>query len=197
MTEAPIFRVSLPDSPTNAVFNKIFPDGVPCKDYHADDYNESIPKNFVFEIDYAFCNEFQIKKIFAELGEDQEYGQLDLEHHPYYIGFEEGMKVTTDSGKEWSLEILKQSWIMTNHAKKHNLTFPNLNGEVVHLLIMGLQQALFVEPTEEPLMNQNILMLAVRFIESISMGNRYLKEVYLTGFPCEYMAVAKEQLHLQ
>ncbi|MDJ0843045.1 hypothetical protein [Crocosphaera sp.] len=109
MTEAPQFRVFLKDSSENSDLTHLFSNGIPCRNYLATDYNKLVPQDFVFVLDYTCCNEFQIKALFKALGEEHEYKQLDLDHHPYYIEFEGEMTVIDRDGKEWDLDILKQS----------------------------------------------------------------------------------------
>ncbi|MDJ0843044.1 hypothetical protein [Crocosphaera sp.] len=86
---------------------------------------------------------------------------------------------------------------MTNHAKKVVDINTFIDGQLAHILIMGLQQALFIENESEPKLNDYILKLAVKFIDALAMGNSTLKECYLTGFPCKYLKTARDQLHLE
>ncbi len=194
MTVAPTFRVFLENSKENIGLRSLFPDGLPCKRYYAQDPQNLVPKDFVFELDYSSCNEFQIKKIFKGLGEEHEHKQLDLEHHPFLIEFEDIVKVVDWENEVADILLLQQCWLLTNHAKKIEAVSINIDGNSAHLLIMGLQQALHIDNSHRSDVSRDLLTLAVQLINGMAMNNDALKEAYLEGFPLKYIAKARKLL---
>ena len=185
MTETPNFRAFLDSTKDTIGLRTLFPEGLPCKAYYATDGNNLIPKNFVFEVDYNFCSDFQIKKIFRELGTEHEHQQLDLEHHPFCITFDEVSAVEDKQNSILDLFILQKTWILCNHANKVDAIQVDLDGKTTHLIILGLQQALFINSEFDEQTNIRFLGIAIQLINCMSMGDSNLKEAYLTGFPCE------------
>ncbi len=194
MTEVPQFRVFLKESQDDIGLNSLFPDGIPCNNFFSQDYNNMVPKDLCFEIYYNFCSEFQIKKIFRSLGEEHEDKQLDLEHHPFLIDFDEIKKVIDINDSEISLDVLKKSWIISNHVKKIPEIITTISGETTHAILLGLQQALFVDTPFRSGLNKLFFGITIGMIEQLSLNNPTLKEYFISSFPDDYVEEARKRL---
>lgn len=194
MTEAPQFRVFLKEGCYPEKLVKLFPDGIPCDDFYPLDIGKAIPKKFVFRVDHPLCSVEQYQVLFECCDIDEKSDFLTDDDHPFIIPWDAVKTVTDCYGNTPSLKLLKQSWQLIDNAKKHTLTMNRIEGSLAHLIIMGLQQALFISPQQETDLNPKYVMLAVELIEVMSKGNQDIKEAYLIGFPCEYIDQAKALL---
>ena len=197
MTEVPQFRVFLKDYERFQSLKDKLPEGIICCDFM--DLNEGTddPINLVFLVDInrlLGIEHVLIDDVFKCIYT----GTIDTECTSIpYIPLSMVKTVKDSQGEEISTSSFISSKLLVENARKFKEINFSLNGDSLHVLIMGLQQALFIEPNSTPSLNDCFLTVACELIEKITEGNIALNELYYYGFPCEYMAVAKEQLHLQ
>ena len=112
----------------------------------------------------------------------------------YWIPQEKVLKVTDINQPCLTDNVLDECFLMVENASKlKNLTL-QVDGNAIHLLIIGIQQALFIEPQKDLSINDLILPMAVDLIKRLTKDDEALKKAYLTGFPCEYIVKARELL---
>ncbi|MGK7956043.1 MAG: hypothetical protein AB4063_12460 [Crocosphaera sp.] len=194
MTEALQFRVFLDEDKVKDIDLSLFPDGVPCSDFLALDYLETVPNKFVFFVDKDKLDLTQNYQLYQEYGEVEittfEKGEVKSLFIPV-----EAVKELIDSYENTpSLKLMKQAWILSNHVSRLDDLEIKLNGEVSHVVLMGLQQALFIDPSSGPSLNPMLFELSIHLIKQLSQGNEILEEYFITGFPCEYINQAKALL---
>ena len=194
MTEVPHFLVSVDYSKVNSIEPSDFPFGIPCCDFFALDKDNEIPKNFFFEVNLdSLTKEQRTLAVNAFLNklicnENQEMFPALL------IPVDVAEKVIHPNGNEAPLEVMRQAWIVSNHVSKLGDLEIKLNGEVGHIVLMGLQQALFIDVEPRKSLNPLFFDLAIHLIKQLSLGNEPLKEYFMTPFPCEYMNSARASL---
>ncbi len=194
MTEASLFRVFLDEEKVKDIDLSMFPDGVPCSDFIALDYDEIIPQNFVFLVDKDNLDLTQNYQFYQKYGEARIVTIKKGEIKVLFIPINAVKRVIDSHENEAFLEMVKQAWIISNHVRKLSNTAFTLDGETAHTVLMGLQQALFVDIESRKAMNPLFLELAIKLIEDLSLGNKTLKKYFITTFSCEYMETAKKRL---
>ena len=194
MTEAPQFRVFLKQFQETPRLNQLFKEGVPCESFYALDADQLIPKTFVFVIDHPLCSLEQYDQLdkFCKINTKHTY--LTEDDHPLLILADDVIKVIDPTGNEGYLELIKQAWIVSNHVSKLDDLEIKLNGEVSHIVLMGLQQALFIDAEPRKSLNPLFFDLAIHLIKDLSQENETLKEYLITPFSCEYINQAKALL---
>ncbi len=194
MTEASLFRVFLDEKKAKGVKISLFPDGIPCSDFLALDYDEIIAKNFVFLVDKDRLSPTENSQIYNKYGERQILTMEKGEIKSLHIPIDAVKRVIDVHENEPPLEIIKQAWIVSNHVRKLSNTGITLNGETAHIVLTGLQQALFVNIEPKKTMNPLFFELAITLIEDLSLGNETIKKYFITTFSCEYMETVKKLL---
>ncbi len=194
MTETPIFSVFLDQEKVKDIDVSLYPDGIPCIAYLALDSAELFPKKWVFLVDKDRLKFIQNYWLYKKYGESEFFDTQKGEMQTFSIPFEVINSVLDKDGDIQDLSLLQTSWILCNHAHKIDKVQADLDGETTHLIILGLQQALFIGASVDPQTNSRLFEIAINFIDSMSMGNNDLKEAYLTGFPYEYMSKARKLL---
>ena len=194
MTEASLFRVFLDEEKVKDIDLSMFPDGVPCSDFIALDYEKLIPQNFVFLVDKDNLDLTQNYQFYQKYGEARIVTIKKGEIKVLFIPINAVKRVIDSHGNEAFLEMVKQAWIISNHVRKLSNTVVTLDGETAHTVLMGLQQALFVDIESKKSINPLFLELSIKLIEDLSLGNQTLKEYFIAAFSCEYMEIAKKLL---
>ncbi len=197
MTEVPQFRVFLKDNERFKSLNDKFPQGIICCDFI--DLNEGTndPINMVLLVDInrlVGSDHVLLDDVFKSIYT----GTIDTEGTAIpYIPLSMIKTVTDLEGAEISTTSFISSKFLVENARKFEEINFSLNGGSLHLLIMGLQQALFVSPNSEPSLNDCFLTIVCELINKITKGDVALNELYYYGFPCEYMEAAKEKLNIE
>ncbi len=194
MTETPIFSVFLDEEKVKDIDVSLYPDGIPCMAYLALDSAELFPKEWIFLVDKDRLDLTQNYWLYNKYGETSFFDPQKGEMQTFSIPFEVINSVLDKDGDIQDLSLLQTSWTLCNHAYKIDKVQADLDGKTTHLIILGLQQALFIGEDVDPQTNNRLFEIAINFIDSMSMGNDGLKEAYLTGFSCEYITKARELL---
>ncbi|CCQ69520.1 hypothetical protein CWATWH0402_5688 [Crocosphaera watsonii WH 0402] len=71
--------------------------------------------------------------------------------------------------------------MVENASKLKNLTL-QVDGNAIHLLIIGIQQALFIEPQKDLSINDLILPMAVDLIKRLTKDDEALKKGIFNWF---------------
>lgn len=172
----------------------LYPGGIPCQTYLALGDAESPPANWIFLVDEDELDVTQNYQLYNKYGESRLLNTDKKEFEDLFIPFDDVAKVIDWEGIERDLDYIKECWLMSRNAKNIKSIHFTFNGETLHILIMCLQQSLFLSPAEEINLNQFLLPMAVDLIDEITADDRTLKEAYLKGFPCEYITQARELL---
>ncbi len=182
METAPKYRIWLNGNPEHDKFREHFPDGVPCRDFFKENDHNPKDRNFVFSLDFEAMTIDQAVCVFPWIDPTNTHIQLTNENYFYHISSTEVIKVIDGIGNECVPMILEESWILVKNARKFEKINMEVDGKAIHLLIMGLQQALFIEPIHELTINDLILPMAIDFIKRLSNGYYHVKEAYANGF---------------
>ncbi len=194
MTEAPQYRIFLDKEKAGDIDLSRFSNGIPCSDFLALDYNNMLPKNFVFLVDkeklhltdnYCLYNEYGNSCIVT-----MEQGEMQV----CPIPIEAVESVIDFNGIKLPLDLMKQSWIISNHVRKLPEIITPINGETAQTILLGLQQALLVNTPSRSDLNKLFFNMAIEMIKQLSLENPTLKEYFLMSFPDDYMEEARERL---
>ncbi len=172
----------------------LYPEGIPCQTYLPLNDNDSSLSSWVFLVDKEQLNLTQNYQLYNKYKESTLLNTDKGEIKTFLIPFDHVSLLIDWQGTERDLEYIVECQLLTNNAKKVKSADLTVNGETLHILIMGLQQALFLSPADEVNLNQVLLPMAIDMINKITSGNPILKQAYLKGFPCEYIAYARELL---
>ncbi len=194
MTEAPQFRVFLNDEYLPLSKQLRLPNGILCKDFFSLNPDDDCTENFVFLCEFNSLTTEQKLLIYRVFGLKNSPQEKDESLWVPLIPWHAVKTVTDCYGNTPSLKLMRQAWILSNHVSRLDDLEIKLNGEVGHVVLMGLQQALFIDSSSGPSLNPMLFELSIHLIKQLSQGNEILKEYFTTGFPCEYMNQAKAAL---
>ena len=194
MAELAIFNVFLTFNSRLQSFKDTHPNGIPCTDFlEAYDENQK-PLGYAFIVDTSNLAAWQIAALKEELCQHKSIYNKDGIKLTCFIPHTSAFKVFDRNNKEVIINHLNDAALVVKNAASINRIVIDTNGSNVHLLIVGLQQALFIKPNSTPSINDHILTLAVDAIKRIAGDKTDVKRAYLTGFPDDYVNQAREML---
>ncbi len=186
MEKVPQFRVFLKYNRRLQSLKDKFPDGIPCLEFLALDRSKIVPKKFVFVCDEELTDEAERAFIYDAFNLTVPHYRGANKVGRTAIPLTEVIKVVDFQGKTPPLELLKQFWIINNQVFKIEKARFELSGPNIHILIMGLQQALLIEPDGEPNFNDFFVGQACSLIKLVTENNPILKGYFIDAFPYEY-----------
>ena len=148
----------------------------------------------VFVVDESQLESTELNELSKVLCDSRSVYLTNGKRVNYWIPKDKVIKVIDSEDFGGNTRFLEQAWLLTENASKIKEIRAEFDGNAIHLLIMGLQQALFIEPTGETSINDLIFPVAIDFIEKISNEDKNLKEAYIVGFSCEYISQARKLL---
>ncbi|MDJ0582966.1 hypothetical protein [Crocosphaera sp.] len=196
MTEAPLYTVFLDKEKVKDIDLSFCPDGIPCEAYSALDREYLIPKEMVFLVALDKLNAMEKHILLDKYGESDIFDPIKGDIRSILIPFEDVLTAVDSYGNSNDLTIIKQSWMIENNAQKIPLMNLQVDGTAIHLLVVGLQQGLFLDSDNEDSINKLILPIIITFIRKLSKRNSTIEEAYLIGFPDEYVNQARHLLSI-
>ena len=194
MLTVPNYRVFFKEDSSLNKFRSKYPNGVPCKYCNKGFHEISKQPEFWFYLDenFADCQEFiELAKGAVGYYANVKSGKKDVR---FFVSADKVELIVDYNEPCLTDDVLDECFLMVENASKlKNLTL-QVDGNAIHLLILGIQQALFIEPQKDLSINDLILPMAVDLIERLTKDDEALKKAYLTGFPCEYIVKARELL---
>ncbi|MGK7886423.1 MAG: hypothetical protein AB4057_17590, partial [Crocosphaera sp.] len=141
-----------------------------------------------------FLDDNQKRALFGWMEPEENLTELSNDKSFYHISSKEVIKVVDEYDMTFPPNVLEGAWLIKDNLSRFPTIGMQIDGHTIHLLISGLQQALFIEPDKESSMNDLFLSITIWLIKKLSNDDSKLKEAYVTGFPCEYITQARELL---
>ena len=194
MQTAPNYRVLLTEHKRLKSLEKNHPSGLPCTDFRKVFAFADVKYTLAYIVDKSQFEQWELTLLSECLCNSKPVYLEDGKRVDYWIPQEKVLKVTDINQPCLTDNVLDECFLMVENASKlKNLTL-QVDGNAIHLLIIGIQQALFIEPQKDLSINDLILPMAVDLIKRLTKDDEALKKAYLTGFPCEYIVKARELL---
>lgn len=197
MTEALQFRVFLDPKEAKDIDLSWFPDGIPCSGFFALDADKVVPQNFVFACDVSQLYEAKCAFIYDAFDLKTEATRKEDKPWIPLIPIKAVKKATFLDGKVLNFQSIREAWIISNHIRKIPEKTFSVDGNALHIMLSGLQQALLVETPYNSAMNDLYFEIAIDLLKQIAFGNRTLSEYFLSPFPSKYEEKAKKELGLK
>ncbi len=194
MTETPLYTVFLDKEKVKDIDLAFLSDGIPCEAYSTFDREALMPKEMFFIVDKDKLDTIQEHLLNGKYRTSNIFHPIKGDSMSMLIPFDDVSEVVDCYGNVNKLELIKQSWMIENNARNVPLMNLQVDGTALHLLVIGLQQGLFLDPDKDDHISKLVLALTIKFIRKLSNRNSSIEEAYLFGFPDEYVTEARNLL---